>query len=312
MPERQKTKPIDMIKNFFFLCALATFSVLHAQELQGKAIYQSKTKIEISLEGRNIPAAQKQMIMERMKKMSEKTFELTFSQKESSYKEQDQLETGAGAGGMRMVFAGMGGPGSAYYKNIQEKIYLNENELFGKVFLIEDELPKWEWKMHPETKKIGNYTCYKATAKRVRDTVLVKRFEQMQAKANPKEEKDSTETKERPRRGGLLSRIGVDENPEITAWFTPEIPVSQGPSDYWGLPGLILEINDGRSSLLCSEIRLNQEAEEKIKRPSKGKKVTQSEYNTIMADKMEEMSERFRAGDGRRSSGRGVSIRIQN
>ena len=61
------------------------------------------------------------------------------------------------------------------------------------------------------------------------------------------------------------------------------------------------------------EIRLNQEAEEKIKRPSKGKKVTQSEYNTIMADKMEEMSERFRAGDGRRgASGRGVSIRIQN
>ena len=302
-----------MIKNFFLICALATFSVLHAQELQGKAIYQSKTKIEISLDGRNIPEAQKQMIMERMKKMSEKTFELTFSQKESSYKEQEQLETGAGAGGMRMVFAGMGGPGSAYYKNIQEKIYLNENELFGKVFLIEDELPKWEWKMHPETKKIGNYTCYKATAKRVRDTVLVKRFEQMQAKANPKEEKDSTETKERPRRGGLLSRIGIDENPEITAWFTPEIPVSQGPSDYWGLPGLILEINDGRSSLLCSEIRLNQEAEEKIKRPSKGKKVTQSEYNTIMADKMEEMSERFRAGDGRRgASGRGVSIRIQN
>ena len=89
--------------------------------------------------------------------------------------------------------------------------------------------------------------------------------------------------------------------------------MSQGPSDYWGLPGLILEINDGRSSLLCSEIRLNQEAEEKIKRPSKGKKVTQREYNTIMADKMEEMSERFRAGDSRRgASGRGVSIRIQN
>ena len=53
-----------MIKNFFFICALATFSILHAQELQGKAIYQSKTKIEISLDGRNIPEAQKQMIME--------------------------------------------------------------------------------------------------------------------------------------------------------------------------------------------------------------------------------------------------------
>lgn len=302
-----------MMKNFFFFCALVSITVLSAQELQGKAIYKSKSKIEISLEGRNIPAAQKQMIMERMKKMSEKTFELTFSQKESSYKEQEQLQTGAAAGRMRMVFAGMGGSGSAYYKNIQDKIYLNENELFGKVFLIQDELPKWEWKMHPETKKIGNYTCYKATATRARDTVLMKRFEKMQVDAQPKKEKDSTQTKKRQGRQGLLSRIGANENPEIIAWFTPEIPVSQGPSDYWGLPGLILEINDGRSSLLCSEIRLNQDAEEKIKRPSKGKKVTQQEYNTIMADKMEEMSERFRAGDGRRGrAGKGISIRIQN
>ncbi|MAJ32720.1 MAG: GLPGLI family protein [Flavobacteriaceae bacterium] len=301
------------MRNLFFFFTLISLPFLSAQELQGKAIYKSKSKIEISLEGRNIPAAQKQIIMERMKKMSEKSFELSFSQEESSYKEQEQLKTGAAAGRMRMVFAGMGSSGSAYYKNIQEKIYLNQNELFGKVFLIQDELPQWEWKMHPETKKIGNYTCYKATATRVRDTVLIKRFEQMQADAKPKKEKDSTETKKRPRRQGLLSRIGVDENPEITAWFTPEIPVSHGPYDYWGLPGLILEINDGRSSLLCSEIRLNQDTEYKIKRPSKGKKVTQQEYNTIMADKMEEMSEQFKAGDGRRGrAGNGISIRIQN
>tara|TARA_B100001093_G_scaffold519517_1_gene608911 strand:+ start:4076 stop:4981 length:906 start_codon:yes stop_codon:yes gene_type:complete len=301
------------MRNFFFFLTLISLPFLSAQELQGKAIYKSKSKIEISLEGRNIPAAQKQIIMERMKKMSEKSFELSFNQKESSYKEQEQLKTGAAAGRMRMFFAGMGSSGSAYYKNIQEKIYLNQNELFGKVFLIQDELPQWEWKMHPETKKIGNHACYKATATRVRDTVLIKRFEQMQADAKPKKEKDSAETKKRPRRQGLLSRIGVGENPEITAWFTPEIPVSQGPSDYWGLPGLILEINDGRSSLLCSEIRLNQDTEDKIKRPSKGKKVTQQEYNTIMADKMEEMSEQFKAGDGRRGrAGNGTSIRIQN
>ena len=27
---------------------------------------------------------------------------------------------------------------------------------------------------------------------------------------------------------------------EVVAWFTPEIPVSSGPSWYQGLPGLIL------------------------------------------------------------------------
>ncbi len=31
---------------------------------------------------------------------------------------------------------------------------------------------------------------------------------------------------------------------EVVAWFTPEIPVSSGPSWYQGLPGLILEVSD--------------------------------------------------------------------
>ncbi len=30
---------------------------------------------------------------------------------------------------------------------------------------------------------------------------------------------------------------------EVVAWYTPQIPVSNGPGEYWGLPGLILEIN---------------------------------------------------------------------
>ena len=36
----------------------------------------------------------------------------------------------------------------------------------------------------------------------------------------------------------------------MSAWFTPEIPVSTGPSMYGGLPGLILEINDDRTTML--------------------------------------------------------------
>ena len=36
----------------------------------------------------------------------------------------------------------------------------------------------------------------------------------------------------------------------MTAWFTPEIPVSTGPAMYGGLPGLILEISDGNRTML--------------------------------------------------------------
>lgn len=57
----------------------------------------------------------------------------------------------------------------------------------------------------------------------------------------------------------------------MTAWYTPEIPVNQGPENYWGLPGLILEINDGTTTILCSKIVLNAKEKVEIK-PSKKEK----------------------------------------
>jgi hypothetical protein len=34
----------------------------------------------------------------------------------------------------------------------------------------------------------------------------------------------------------------------------PEIPVSQGPEGYMGFAGLILEVNDGKTTILCSKL----------------------------------------------------------
>ena len=38
--------------------------------------------------------------------------------------------------------------------------------------------------------------------------------------------------------------IGEYKNKKIIAWFTTSIPYKTGPADYWGLPGLILEIEE--------------------------------------------------------------------
>lgn len=75
-----------------------------------------------------------------------------------------------------------------------------------------------------------------------------------------------------------------------------------------GLPGLILEVNDERTAILCSKIILNPKEKIEIKAPSKGKVVTQEEYNAIMVEKMKEMSEQFRNGNRR---GGGDRIRIR-
>ena len=83
----------------------------------------------------------------------------------------------------------------------------------------------------------------------------------------------------------------------VTAWYAPEIPVSQGPENYYGLPGLILEVNDGKTVILCSKVVLNSKEKVTIKPSTKGKVVTEKEYNKIVADKMEEM-QKMNSGPG--------------
>ena len=77
---------------------------------------------------------------------------------------------------------------------------------------------------------------------------------------------------------------------------------------YQGLPGLILELHDGKLTIICSKIVLNPEDKMTIEEPSKGKKVNQESYDTIMEKKAKEMMERFRPAKGRQ--GDGISITI--
>ena len=107
--------------------------------------------------------------------------------------------------------------------------------------------------------------------------------------------KDSTKTEvsDNP-----MDDIEIPKEIIVTAWYTPQIPVNQGPGEYWGLPGLILEVSSGRTTILCSKIVINPEEKEEIKVPSKGKEVTQKEYSDIMKKKIEEMQEMY-GGRGR-------------
>lgn len=255
-------------------------SHLWAQGFQGKAYYQSKTTIDIDLSGRNMPEERKKMIMEQMKKANEKTFILNFNQLESLYKEDVKLEQPGAIQGRGMRFGMMGGSGENYYKNVKKGTYAVKNDLFGKIFLVKDNLPKLDWQMAGESKKIGKYTVFKATA---------------------------TRTVKRPNMAALFNRsaenIGkeyIEKEIQITAWYSPDIPINQGPASYWGLPGLILEISDDITSILCSEISMNPKEKVDIKAPSKGKVVNQLKYDEISKTKMLEMRENFKNMRGRR------------
>lgn len=290
------------VLTFSFVMA---FAVSQAQkDFQGMAVYESKTstsdfKSRISGNKDITPDMQK-MIEDRMKKMFEKTFILNFDKTASIYKEEEKLDEPGQGGGMRMMASFMGG-GGTYYKNVKEKIYTVDKEFMGKEFLVKDTLTTYKWNMESETRSIGGYTCYKATAVIPASKTDFRNF-------RPKKEEDKKEgdkKEDAPKKTNFMDEIDMPKEITVTAWYTPEIPLNQGPEGYWGLPGLILEVNDGKTTILCSKVVLNSKEKTEIKQPSNGKVVTQKEYDEIVVKKMEEMSE-MNQGQG----SRGMQIRM--
>jgi GLPGLI family protein len=244
---------------------------VYAQGFQGEATYFSKTTVNMDLSGRQIPEDRKKEIMQRMKEANERTYILTFDKSTSIYREEERLEQpGNGRGGGR--FGMMTGAGGDYYKDVKESRYLVKNELFGKIFLVDDTLPKLEWKLGGESK----------TIKRPNMRAIFRR-------GGENDENKESEF--------------IEKNIEVTAWYAPDIPVNQGPGEYWGLPGLILEVSDDITVVLCTKLVLNPTEKKDIKAPNKGKIVTQEEYDKISRDKMAEMRENFRRGGNRGGGG---------
>ena len=287
--------------------AIASFLGLQAQEFQGMAVYESKTstaEFKNRMEGnKNMTPDMQKMIEERMKKMFEKTFILNFNKTASTYKEEEKLEASAQGGGFRMMSSFAGG-GGTYYKNVKDKQYSNDKEFMGKEFMVKDSLTSLNWKMEAETRVIGGYTCYKATAIKKPSATDFRNMRPRKDDAEKKEGAKPTEEK----KTNFLDAVEVPKEIVVTAWYTPEIPVSQGPEGYWGLPGLILEVNDGRTTILCSKVVLNPKDKVEIKPITKGKVVSQKEYDDAVMKKMEEWRE---MNQGRGGNG-GMQMRFGN
>lgn len=84
----------------------------------------------------------------------------------------------------------------------------------------------------------------------------------------------------------------TQDDQEIVAWFSPEIPVSLGPSVFGGLPGLILAVErNGETAYVATSVNLTPSAEESMVKPNKGSKVSQEEFEAIQKEKEKEQKE---------------------
>lgn len=261
---------------------MASISI-SAQSIKGEAYYQTKRNVDLNLEGSHMSEEQKKMINERLKKQFERIYILTFGKESSTYALEESLDNPtSSSGGMQMVM--IGGPGSSgkLYKNTKTQSYSNEQDLFGKQFLIKDKLEKLNWKLEDESKVIGKYLSFKATA--------IREVENPDLRFGNEENETTTDS------------IPPTIKRTITAWYTTDIPVNHGPDQFWGLPGLILELNDGDNmQYICNKIVMHTKNE--ISEPTKGKIVSQKEFDEIRDQKMEEMRKNRgregRSGDGR-------------
>jgi GLPGLI family protein len=256
-----------------------------AQGFTGRAYYKSTSKISISMDSTKMAPEQMAQIQASLKKQMEQNYILSFNQTESTWKKEESLGGGpatASAGGAVFMVASSGG-GSTLYKNVTGN-YLQEQEMMGKEYLIQDKAEPFEWVLSEETKKVGNYTVQKANFTKIVDS---KRF--------------ST---------GMTEMENVKDTLQVTVWFTPEIPVSHGPENYFGLPGLILEVQNQGRTLICEKIELNPSVNPVvIERPSKGKQMTQAEFKKIQEEGMKQMMNRYQGKPGEGSS---MTIRIGN
>ncbi len=273
------------------LTLTAVFTAVNAQEFQGVATYKTQRQVDIKLDSTKMNDEMQQKMLEMMKKQFQKTFTLNFNKEESIYKQEEELDKpNVGMGdGFQFVSIGDGGGSDVLYKNTKEQRYAEQVDTFGKIFLVKDDIEKTEWVLGSETKYIGEYQCYKAT--------YTKMIEKPRVVYNSNDD-EKIEDKEPE----MEERI-------VTAWYTPQIPINNGPDNYQGLPGLILEVHDGKLTIVCSKIVLNPKDKVEIKEPEKGKEVNREKYEEIMEKKSKEMMERFRPRKGR-DNGETIEIRI--
>jgi len=282
---------------------MLVFTQVQAQkDFQGMAVYESKTqapKLDGIRTNRDITPEMQKSMEERMKKMLEKTFILNFDKSASVYKEEEKLDApGTQGGGMRIMMNSFMGGGGNFYKDVKTKTYTVDKEFMGKEFLVVDSLPKLNWKMEAETKQIGGYTCYKATAVKEASKSDFRNFRPKNNEDKKPEEKKDEKKTSGETKTNFEDHFEMPKEVVVTAWYSPEIPVNQGPENYWGLPGLILEVNDGRTTILCSKIVLNSKEKVEIKPSKKGKVISQKDYDETVIKKMEEFREMNRSRNG--------------
>lgn len=226
------------MKHFIsFLLIIFTFSLAEGQIQSGEITYKIKGNDKAFLERYNSdPASEEQKSFAKNWYEKQKRavpflkYHLKFNKTESLFENHYRQFMKSDNGDDLEIAMQVAGVAGDFYTNIQEKEVLNQLKYLNKNWLISHKIKDLKWKITEETKTILGYSCKKAIVE----------FDPIMS-------------------------IGG----EITAWFTPDIPFQFGPTTFVGLPGMILQVDQGNYTFYATDIKLDEEFI-KIEKP-KGK-----------------------------------------
>jgi GLPGLI family protein len=218
---------------------------------------------------------------------SENQFLLSFNDSVSLFKlvptnDMSSSFGGDGGGGERRVMV-MGGGGifgsgtGDLYRNWDQLLSYKSQELGNRTYIIEDSIHKQKWRLLDDTKDIFGHQCHKATITTTRNVPPKISFNNGAVSVDSSGPKTADVT--------------------VIAWYADDIKSSVGPDIYGGLPGAILQLNIDNNQTIYTAIDISSVVNAKdLKAPARGKKVTQKEYDKIVAKAMSNMNMSLDAG----------------
>jgi GLPGLI family protein len=229
-----------MRKNILFY-VFFSLNICFSQIKKGTILYSVKINKNIS-EYADFPKEMKENIEKTNSKAEVVEYSLNFNENETYFFANSIIEEG------KMTLKDLviiGGGKLKYYENKET----NEHREFvdymrtGSAILNKQVIS--DWTLTSEIKIIDGRKCIKATSPNI----------------NSK---------------GIKS---TNRKFDITAWFTPEIPVPYGPVGYGGLPGLIMELQFYANTFYAKKINLNPDKEVIIDRLTSMPAVSEEELN---------------------------------
>lgn len=236
----------SMLRLYFLsLCFFLFLSTVFSQVQSGRVVYKLKEnpiKMQEALGHKNLPVGGEAFFKSQFAQIKLvlpfMEYRLDFSKEEAVFSSTSFYMNNDSGLDFNLATSFIDVDG-VYYANLKENLLVHALHSLKKDWLIKDMADVIEWELSDETKQILGYTCYKAIG-RMPDT--------------------------------------YEDKKETIVWFTPELPFQFGPVNKLGLPGLILEAEQGFYTLYADSIGFSERLKT-IKKPNKGEWIERSDYD---------------------------------